>query len=87
MSLVGQSYSFKINGKIGDISASKIVNRTFQIDILSPCAKLTYLSIEPVPLPEGMSYILFDLSSAAKYEFQHDAFIVIADSIYLSLCG
>ena len=87
MSLVGQSFTFKITGRIGDVSASKTVNTRFQIDILSPCAKLTYLTIEPTPLPEGMSYILFDYSSAARYEFKHDAFIVNADSKYLSLCG
>ena len=51
--------------------------------ISSPCTQPSYLTIDSAPLPDGLSYILFDQT----YGFIHDNFVISAEPEVISLCG
>lgn len=81
-----KDYTITVTGTAGDVTPQS-VSSTFNLRVKNPCYDPLFVSIDSVPLPVGLEYIIFDYSVAAPYSFSHTPFQVTTLPVQHSLCG
>ena len=56
------------------------------LTLKDPCLDPNYLQIDPVPMPTGLTYELYEFNITG-FEWQHDPFVVTTQPITHPLCG
>ena len=83
---VSTTYTITVTGTIGD-GATMSEQASFDLLVKNPCIDKSFVDIQTAPLPTGMTYTLHSFSTASKYSFTHDPFVITTSPIVHTLCG
>ena len=79
------NYIITVQAESGNTATIKKTSN-FNLTLKNPCIDPKYLSIEPVPIPTGLTYELYEFNITG-FKWNHDPFVVKTGPIMHSLCG
>ena len=72
---VSTDFTVILKGVVGTLAVIESTT-TFTLTLKNPCADPALVLIEPVALPTGLDYALYDYTASVPYSFSHDPFTV-----------
>ena len=79
------NYIITVQAESGNTATIKKTSN-FNLTLKNPCIDPKYLSIDPVPMPTGLTYELYEFNITG-FKWNHDPFVVKTVPIMHSLCG